>query len=153
MFGGPDHTHRALVVRPFLPIPNRFYEVTLKPRVRDTANGTTAPGYVRGEEVLGAWRPRSASLVAEHRSQLHRMYTTADVERTRQFLQLRKEVRHAGWEAVGRTVRGREVAEVCATWSEPPRPPFPFLRPRAAARTGGGGCARDRERRRRGRRS
>ena len=94
--------------------------MTLKPRVRDTANGTTAPGYVRGEEVLGAWRPRSASLVAEHRSQLHRMYTTADVERTRQFLQLRKEVGQKGRKAVGRTAGCRGVR----AWPDPLRPPL-----------------------------
>ena len=42
--------------------------------------------------MLGAWRPRSGSLVLESKARLAHLYTVADVERTRQYLQLRDEV-------------------------------------------------------------
>jgi hypothetical protein len=73
----------------------RFYEVTLKPKALSAEVAGAPEGYVRGQEVLGEWRPRSGSLVAEHRAVLRRMYFAADVERTRQLLQLRDEVGRA----------------------------------------------------------
>lgn len=55
----------------------------------DDADG----GYETGDELLRPWRARSASLVREHKAFLERTYVAADVERTRQFLQFRDEVR------------------------------------------------------------
>jgi len=69
--------------------------VTLRRPVDElAASGDDADGgYETGDELLRPWRARSASLVREHKAFLERTYVAADVERTRQFLQFRDEVR------------------------------------------------------------
>uniref|UniRef100_UPI00359018C2 kinesin-like protein KIF1B isoform X3 n=1 Tax=Myxine glutinosa TaxID=7769 RepID=UPI00359018C2 len=50
----------------------------------------TSVAYVRGEENLSGWRPRSDSLILEHQWELQRLNHLEEVERTRHFLLLRE---------------------------------------------------------------
>ncbi|VDL90816.1 unnamed protein product [Schistocephalus solidus] len=49
----------------------------------------TGSTYVRGEENIRGWRPRSDSLIIDHQVELERLRRVASVEKTKQFLQLR----------------------------------------------------------------
>jgi kinesin family protein 1 len=72
-------------------------DLTLK-RVLDTTSPShrqlqqlrdTSSVYVRGEENLRGWKPRGTSLLLDHEVELERVYHIHEVERIRQFLQLR----------------------------------------------------------------
>uniref|UniRef100_UPI00358F0366 kinesin-like protein KIF1A isoform X2 n=1 Tax=Myxine glutinosa TaxID=7769 RepID=UPI00358F0366 len=58
----------------------------------------TSGRYVRGEENLGRWRPRSDSLILEHQWELEKLERLCEVERTRHFLLLREKLAAAGSE-------------------------------------------------------
>lgn len=49
----------------------------------------TASHYVRGEEMLQGWRPRSDSLIFEHQWELEKLTRLQQVEKTRHFLLLK----------------------------------------------------------------
>lgn len=74
--------------------------------------------YVRGEENLGGWRPRSDSLIVEHHFELERLERLQEVEKTRNHLQLRERFRLAGnAEALARLDRtGSRKREVFAAF-------------------------------------
>ena len=62
--------------------------------------------YVRGEENLGGWRPRSDSLIVEHHFELERLERLQEVEKTRNLLLLRERLCLAGnMEALARLDR------------------------------------------------
>ncbi|KAI9310444.1 hypothetical protein BX666DRAFT_1869635 [Dichotomocladium elegans] len=67
-----------------------FFVVHLKPpltrNVRDLWRLNTANKYVRGEELLGAWRPRSVALVDQYRHNRQMMYLREAVASTKQIL-------------------------------------------------------------------
>ncbi|XP_078464083.1 kinesin-like protein KIF1B isoform X5 [Lampetra planeri] len=50
----------------------------------------TSVAYVRGEENLSGWRPRSDSLILDHQWELQRLSHLEEVEKTRHFLLLRE---------------------------------------------------------------
>uniref|UniRef100_A0A8C4NH62 Uncharacterized protein n=1 Tax=Eptatretus burgeri TaxID=7764 RepID=A0A8C4NH62_EPTBU len=58
----------------------------------------TSGRYVRGEENLGCWRPRSDSLILEHQWELEKLERLREVERTRHFLLLREKLATVGTE-------------------------------------------------------
>jgi kinesin family protein 1 len=49
----------------------------------------TSKIYVRGEEMLEGWRPRSDSLIIEHQQDLEKLYKIECVEYTKHFLQVK----------------------------------------------------------------
>lgn len=49
----------------------------------------TASNYVRGEEMLQGWRPRSDSLIFEHQWELEKLTRLQQVEKTKHFLLLK----------------------------------------------------------------
>lgn len=49
----------------------------------------TASSYVRGEEMLQGWRPRSDSLIFEHQWELEKLTRLQQVEKTKHFLLLK----------------------------------------------------------------
>ncbi|VDM34231.1 unnamed protein product [Hydatigera taeniaeformis] len=49
--------------------------------------------YVRGEENIRGWRPRSDSLILEHQVELERLAFIESVEKTKQFLALREAIK------------------------------------------------------------
>ncbi|CAF0813514.1 unnamed protein product [Rotaria sordida] len=49
----------------------------------------TSKIYVRGEEMLNGWRPRSDSLIIEHQQDLEKLYKIERVEYTKHFLQVK----------------------------------------------------------------
>lgn len=61
-------------------------------RVVDT-NST----YVRGEENLKGWRPRSDSLILDHQWELEKLARIEQVEKTRHILALRDKLRENGY--------------------------------------------------------
>jgi kinesin family protein 1 len=69
------------------------YLVHLRPpltrNVDDLWRSSTANGYVRGEEYLGNWQPRSISIVREYRLSSNRLQHMNHVAATRQMLYLR----------------------------------------------------------------
>ncbi|XP_077439622.1 kinesin-like protein KIF1A isoform X8 [Vanacampus margaritifer] len=52
----------------------------------------TSVAYVRGEENLAGWRPRSDSLILEHQWELDKLSLLQDVEKTKHFLLLREKL-------------------------------------------------------------
>uniref|UniRef100_A0A1A8JFU5 plus-end-directed kinesin ATPase n=1 Tax=Nothobranchius kuhntae TaxID=321403 RepID=A0A1A8JFU5_NOTKU len=52
----------------------------------------TSVAYVRGEENLAGWRPRSDSLILEHQWELEKLSLLRDVEKTRHYLLLREKL-------------------------------------------------------------
>ncbi|XP_077390208.1 kinesin-like protein KIF1A isoform X4 [Festucalex cinctus] len=55
----------------------------------------TSVAYVRGEENLAGWRPRSDSLILEHQWELDKLSLLQDVEKTKHFLLLREKLESA----------------------------------------------------------
>ncbi|KAL7057456.1 hypothetical protein AAHC03_019102 [Spirometra sp. Aus1] len=53
----------------------------------------TGSTYVRGEENIRGWRPRSDSLIIDHQVELEHLRRIVSVEKTKQFLQLRNILR------------------------------------------------------------
>uniref|UniRef100_A0A8C2B342 plus-end-directed kinesin ATPase n=1 Tax=Cyprinus carpio TaxID=7962 RepID=A0A8C2B342_CYPCA len=52
----------------------------------------TSVAYVRGEENLAGWRPRSDSLILDHQWELEKLSLLQEVEKTRHYLLLRESV-------------------------------------------------------------
>uniref|UniRef100_A0A1A8D6C5 plus-end-directed kinesin ATPase n=1 Tax=Nothobranchius kadleci TaxID=1051664 RepID=A0A1A8D6C5_NOTKA len=52
----------------------------------------TSVAYVRGEENLAGWRPRSDSLILEHQWELEKLSLLRDVEKTKHYLLLREKL-------------------------------------------------------------
>lgn len=52
----------------------------------------TSTSYVRGEEMLKGWRPRSDSLIFEHQWELEKLTRLQQVEKTKNFLLLRSNI-------------------------------------------------------------
>ncbi|XP_059427155.1 kinesin-like protein KIF1A isoform X11 [Carassius carassius] len=52
----------------------------------------TTVAYVRGEENLAGWRPRSDSLILDHQWELEKMSLLQEVEKTRHYLLLREKL-------------------------------------------------------------
>ncbi|KAM4575641.1 kinesin-like protein KIF1A isoform 14-T14 [Fundulus diaphanus] len=52
----------------------------------------TSVAYVRGEENLAGWRPRSDSLILEHQWELEKLSLLQDVEKTKHFLLLKEKL-------------------------------------------------------------
>ena len=52
----------------------------------------TGSSYVRGEEMLQGWRPRSDSLIFEHQWELEKLTRLQQVEKTRHFLLLKSTI-------------------------------------------------------------
>jgi len=66
----------------------------------------TSSSYVRGEEMLQGWRPRSDSLIFEHQWELERIARIEHVEKTKNFLLLKESLNASmskGSEAKSRT--------------------------------------------------
>ncbi|XP_037554229.1 kinesin-like protein KIF1A [Nematolebias whitei] len=55
----------------------------------------TSVAYVRGEENLAGWRPRSDSLIIEHQWELEKLSLLQDVEKTKHYLLLREKLEFA----------------------------------------------------------
>jgi kinesin family member 1 len=54
----------------------------------------TSSSYVRGEEMLKGWRPRSDSLIFEHQWELEKLTRLQQVEKTKHLLLLRNAIKH-----------------------------------------------------------
>jgi hypothetical protein len=54
----------------------------------------TSKIYVRGEEMLHGWRPRSDSLIFEHQHDLEKLYKIECVEYTKHFLQVKNRLKN-----------------------------------------------------------
>ncbi|XP_006893493.1 PREDICTED: kinesin-like protein KIF1A isoform X2 [Elephantulus edwardii] len=55
----------------------------------------TSVAYVRGEENLAGWRPRSDSLILDHQWELEKLSLLQEVEKTRHYLLLREKLESA----------------------------------------------------------
>ncbi|CAF0730672.1 unnamed protein product [Brachionus calyciflorus] len=75
-----------------------IYKMTVKQAADSTSPGAhrrlgrvleTASNYVRGEEMLRGWRPRSDSLIFEHQWELEKLTRLQQVEKTKHFLLLK----------------------------------------------------------------
>ncbi|CAL8392887.1 unnamed protein product [Boreogadus saida] len=83
----------------------------------------TSVAYVRGEENLAGWRPRSDSLILEHQWELEKLSLLQEVERTRHFLLLRAKLESTlllGLEPLASVTEEEEEEEVEVA---PPKPP------------------------------
>lgn len=52
----------------------------------------TGSSYVRGEEMLQGWRPRSDSLIFEHQWELEKLTRLQQVEKTKHYLLLKNTI-------------------------------------------------------------
>ncbi|XP_023195188.1 kinesin-like protein KIF1A isoform X15 [Xiphophorus maculatus] len=68
----------------------------------------TSVAYVRGEENLAGWRPRSDSLILEHQWELEKLSLLQDVEKTKHFLLLREKLEST-------LLTGQESLQYCFT--------------------------------------
>uniref|UniRef100_A0A668A090 plus-end-directed kinesin ATPase n=1 Tax=Myripristis murdjan TaxID=586833 RepID=A0A668A090_9TELE len=77
----------------------------------------TSVAYVRGEENLAGWRPRSDSLILDHQWELEKLSLLQDVEKTRHYLLLREKLEST-------LLMGQESLLSCMTedLSESPQP-------------------------------
>uniref|UniRef100_A0A3Q3LX76 plus-end-directed kinesin ATPase n=1 Tax=Mastacembelus armatus TaxID=205130 RepID=A0A3Q3LX76_9TELE len=78
----------------------------------------TSVAYVRGEENLAGWRPRSDSLILDHQWELEKLSLLQDVEKTKHYLLLREKLEST-------LLMGQEFLQSCVTeeLSESPQPP------------------------------
>ncbi|XP_068563975.1 kinesin-like protein KIF1A isoform X7 [Cebidichthys violaceus] len=78
----------------------------------------TSVAYVRGEENLAGWRPRSDSLILDHQWELEKLSLLQDVEKTKHYLLLREKLEST-------MLMGQESLQSCITeeLSESPQPP------------------------------
>ncbi|XP_074492653.1 kinesin-like protein KIF1A isoform X17 [Sebastes fasciatus] len=78
----------------------------------------TSVAYVRGEENLAGWRPRSDSLILDHQWELEKLSLLQDVEKTKHYLLLREKLEST-------MLMGQESLQTCVTdeLSESPQPP------------------------------
>ncbi|XP_030584099.1 kinesin-like protein KIF1A isoform X1 [Archocentrus centrarchus] len=77
----------------------------------------TSVAYVRGEENLAGWRPRSDSLILDHQWELEKLSLLQDVEKTKHYLLLREKLEST-------LLMGPESLQSCVTdeLSESPQP-------------------------------
>ncbi|XP_075881848.1 kinesin-like protein KIF1A isoform X8 [Nelusetta ayraudi] len=77
----------------------------------------TSVAYVRGEENLAGWRPRSDSLILDHQWELEKLSLLQDVEKTKHYLLLREKLEST-------LLMGQESTLSCVTeeLSESPQP-------------------------------
>ncbi|KAM8875098.1 kinesin-like protein KIF1A isoform 18-T18 [Spinachia spinachia] len=77
----------------------------------------TSVAYVRGEENLAGWRPRSDSLILDHQWELEKLSLLQDVEKTKHYLLLREKLEST-------MLMGQESLQSCITeeLSESPQP-------------------------------
>ncbi|XP_045905450.1 kinesin-like protein KIF1A isoform X12 [Micropterus dolomieu] len=77
----------------------------------------TSVAYVRGEENLAGWRPRSDSLILDHQWELEKLSLLQDVEKTKHYLLLREKLEST-------LLMGQESLLSCVTeeLSESPQP-------------------------------
>ncbi|XP_032382871.1 kinesin-like protein KIF1A isoform X12 [Etheostoma spectabile] len=77
----------------------------------------TSVAYVRGEENLAGWRPRSDSLILDHQWELEKLSLLQDVEKTKHYLLLREKLEST-------LLMGLESLQTCTTeeLSESPQP-------------------------------
>ncbi|XP_059923193.1 kinesin-like protein KIF1A isoform X7 [Gadus macrocephalus] len=83
----------------------------------------TSVAYVRGEENLAGWRPRSDSLILEHQWELEKLSLLQEVEKTRHFLLLRAKLESTlllGLEPLASVTEEEEEEELEVA---PPKPP------------------------------
>nr|XP_033476669.1 kinesin-like protein KIF1A isoform X10 [Epinephelus lanceolatus] len=78
----------------------------------------TSVAYVRGEENLAGWRPRSDSLILDHQWELEKLSLLQDVEKTKHYLLLREKLEST-------LLMGQESLQSCLTeeLSDSPQPP------------------------------
>ncbi|XP_034529316.1 kinesin-like protein KIF1A [Notolabrus celidotus] len=77
----------------------------------------TSVAYVRGEENLAGWRPRSDSLILDHQWELEKLSLLQDVEKTKHYLLLREKLEST-------LLMSQETLLTCVTeeLSESPQP-------------------------------
>ncbi|KAK2835974.1 hypothetical protein Q5P01_016458 [Channa striata] len=77
----------------------------------------TSVAYVRGEENLAGWRPRSDSLILDHQWELEKLSLLQDVEKTKHYLLLREKLEST-------LLMGQEFLQSCVAeeLSESPQP-------------------------------
>uniref|UniRef100_A0A669E565 plus-end-directed kinesin ATPase n=1 Tax=Oreochromis niloticus TaxID=8128 RepID=A0A669E565_ORENI len=77
----------------------------------------TSVAYVRGEENLAGWRPRSDSLILDHQWELEKLSLLQDVEKTKHYLLLREKLEST-------LLMGQETLQSCVTdeLNESPQP-------------------------------
>uniref|UniRef100_A0A8C5CJW9 plus-end-directed kinesin ATPase n=1 Tax=Gadus morhua TaxID=8049 RepID=A0A8C5CJW9_GADMO len=91
----------------------------------------TSVAYVRGEENLAGWRPRSDSLILDHQWELEKLSLLQEVEKTRHYLLLREKLEatlQAGQEALYKTSDASQLSPALSpvmspTVAGPPAPP------------------------------
>ncbi|XP_034091648.1 kinesin-like protein KIF1A isoform X12 [Gymnodraco acuticeps] len=78
----------------------------------------TSVAYVRGEENLAGWRPRSDSLILDHQWELEKLSLLQDVEKTKHYLLLREKLEST-------MLMGQDSLQSCVTedLNETPQPP------------------------------
>ncbi|XP_022614888.1 kinesin-like protein KIF1A isoform X3 [Seriola dumerili] len=78
----------------------------------------TSVAYVRGEENLAGWRPRSDSLILDHQWELEKLSLLQDVEKTKHYLLLREKLEST-------LLVGQDSLQSCVTeeLSESPQAP------------------------------
>ncbi|XP_065812160.1 kinesin-like protein KIF1A isoform X1 [Labrus bergylta] len=77
----------------------------------------TSVAYVRGEENLAGWRPRSDSLILDHQWELEKLSLLQDVEKTKHYLLLREKLEST-------LLMGQEALLTCVP-EEPSESPQP----------------------------
>uniref|UniRef100_A0A8D2ZJT3 plus-end-directed kinesin ATPase n=1 Tax=Scophthalmus maximus TaxID=52904 RepID=A0A8D2ZJT3_SCOMX len=79
----------------------------------------TSVAYVRGEENLAGWRPRSDSLILDHQWELEKLSLLQDVEKTKHYLLLREKLEST-------LLMGQEALQSCVAeeLSESAPPPL-----------------------------
>ncbi|XP_020566740.1 kinesin-like protein KIF1A isoform X7 [Oryzias latipes] len=99
----------------------------------------TSVAYVRGEENLAGWRPRSDSLILDHQWELEKLSLLQEVEKTRHYLLLREKLEatlQAGQDALYRSNDFNDFAKgpaVCHSPSSSPVRESPNERQRELA--------------------
>ncbi|RVE61951.1 hypothetical protein OJAV_G00174970 [Oryzias javanicus] len=99
----------------------------------------TSVAYVRGEENLAGWRPRSDSLILDHQWELEKLSLLQEVEKTRHYLLLREKLEatlQAGQDALYKSNDFSEFAKgpaVCHSPSSSPVRESPNERQRELA--------------------
>eukprot|EP00108_Taenia_solium_P012138 TsM_000000800 transcript=TsM_000000800 gene=TsM_000000800 len=71
----------------------QFWRLPSQSEGRHTPRHMLNSTYVRGEENIRGWRPRSDSLILEHQVELERLAFIESVEKTKQFLALREAIK------------------------------------------------------------
>ncbi|XP_060933902.1 kinesin-like protein KIF1A isoform X2 [Limanda limanda] len=86
----------------------------------------TSVAYVRGEENLAGWRPRSDSLILDHQWELEKLSLLQDVERTKHYLLLREKLEST-------MLMGQETLQACVTEELSEVPPTPEVDPEVSS--------------------